>query len=153
MLASVAGMYNWYFDFVSSILPLLGPWISWRLHLERDYIYLLLRSINISISWRWKAMKQKIHLGRWSCTLQLDTFNFLENNFCPAFWLLGTHDAEKVKAKQSTIFWFYLKYLKYLIGWFFLLLCGPEDSLNDNSHVRDWLLQLALGRNKCRINF
>lgn len=102
-------------DFVSSILPLLGPWISWRLHLERAYIYLLLWSISNSISWRWKAMKQKIHLGRWSCTLQLDTFNFLGNNFCPALWLLGTHDAEKVKAKQSTLFWFYLKYLRLLV--------------------------------------
>lgn len=117
MLASVTRMYNWYFStdrlclFHASTLRSLDLLkVSLRASVD-----LLLWFVCMTISWRGKAMKLKIHLGRWSYTLQLDTLDFLENNFWSALWLLDTHDTEKVKAKKSSSFWVYPKYLRLLV--------------------------------------
>ena len=147
MLASVTRMYNWYFS--TDRLCLFHTSTPRSLDLLkvslRASVDLLLWFICTTISWRGKAMKLKIHLGRWGYTLQLFKIS-LKIISDQHFGCLAHMIQKKWRLKSllhSESIWNILGY------WFSFLLCGPEDSLNDNGHVRQQLLHLAVERDKC----
>ena len=135
-------------DYVSSILPLLGPWISWTFH----------------FCWSSAVIHQHRHQLKMKGYETEDSFRQMKLHpptECTRFPLKIISDqhfgclAHMIQKKWRLKSLLHSESIWNIWGcWFSLLLSGPEDSLNDNGHVRQQLPHLALGRDKCGgVNF